>query len=58
MVAEGLEIKRETYLAILLDREHNGPMLVASFMGGMDIEQVAKSGPDKIIQVQKIKIKF
>lgn len=42
MVAESVRILRETYLAILLDRQANGPLLVASPAGGTDIEEVKK----------------
>uniref|UniRef100_A0A0N5AGL8 ATP-grasp_2 domain-containing protein n=1 Tax=Syphacia muris TaxID=451379 RepID=A0A0N5AGL8_9BILA len=45
MIAEGLAIKRETYLAILMDRSFNGPVIVHSPAGGMDIETVAKTKP-------------
>ena len=40
MVAEALDIARETYLAIVIDRDNNGPVLIGSPMGGMDIEEV------------------
>lgn len=48
MVAESVNIVRETYLCILLDRQHNGPVLVASPAGGMDIEKVAEKTPELI----------
>jgi len=48
MVAEALDIDRETYFAIVMDREHNGPVLVGSPDGGVDIEEVAESNPDSI----------
>ncbi|KAH8378754.1 hypothetical protein KR009_001234 [Drosophila setifemur] len=48
MVARSVNITRETYLCILLDREHNGPVLIASPAGGMDIEAVAAETPEKI----------
>ena len=41
MVAEAIDIVRETYFCILLDREHNGPVIVCSPDGGMDIEEVS-----------------
>jgi len=41
MVAEGVDIERELYLAILMDRASAGPVIVASTEGGMDIEEVA-----------------
>lgn len=48
MVAKSVNIIRETYLCILLDREYNGPVLIASPCGGMDIETVAANTPEKI----------
>ncbi len=43
--------KRELYLSILLDRKTRCPMLMASAAGGMDIEEVAETSPDKIIRI-------
>ncbi|KAF2396263.1 succinate-CoA ligase [Trichodelitschia bisporula] len=40
--------RREFYLAILMDRARQGPVIVASSQGGMDIEEVAKSNPAAI----------
>uniref|UniRef100_A0A1L8E0V7 Succinate--CoA ligase [GDP-forming] subunit beta, mitochondrial n=1 Tax=Nyssomyia neivai TaxID=330878 RepID=A0A1L8E0V7_9DIPT len=48
MVAKSVDIVRETYLCILMDRDHNGPVLIASPAGGMDIEAVAEETPEKI----------
>lgn len=48
MVAEAIDIKKELYLAILLDRTSNGPIIVASPEGGMDIEQVAEKNPNAV----------
>ena len=55
MVAEALDITRETYFAILLDRETAGPVLVGSPKGGMDIEEVAASEPEAIFKVEIIR---
>ncbi|GAB1291099.1 Succinate--CoA ligase [Apodemus speciosus] len=52
MVAEALDISRETYLAILMDRAHNGPVIVGSPQGGVDIEEVAASSPELIFKEQ------
>ncbi|OQO01424.1 Succinate--CoA ligase [ADP-forming] subunit beta, mitochondrial [Cryoendolithus antarcticus] len=41
--------RREFYLAILMDRASQSPVIVASSQGGMDIETVAKEQPDAII---------
>lgn len=49
MVAESVDILRETYFCILMDREHNGPVLIASPDGGMDIEEVAAKTPDRLL---------
>lgn len=48
MVAESVDIVKETYVCILMDRQHNGPVLIASPAGGMDIESVAEKTPDLI----------
>jgi succinyl-CoA synthetase beta subunit len=48
MVCESLNFSREFYFAILMDRAYNGPVMVASPHGGMDIEQVAEDTPDQI----------
>ncbi|XP_049498640.1 succinate--CoA ligase [GDP-forming] subunit beta, mitochondrial isoform X3 [Panthera uncia] len=50
MVAEALDISRETYLAILMDQSCNGPVLVGSPQGGVDIEEVAASNPELIFK--------
>jgi len=41
--------RREFYLAILMDRQTQSPVIVASSQGGMDIETVAKESPEAII---------
>jgi len=51
MVAQALDIARETYLAFLMDRTCSGPVIVGSPMGGMDIEEVAEKHPDAIHKV-------
>lgn len=51
IVAEALDIARETYFAILMDRSYQGPVMVGSPAGGMDIEEVAESTPDKIFKI-------
>src|SRR5580704_9834261 len=48
MVAESVDIQREVYFAILMDRESNAPVVVVSTEGGVDIEAVAEKSPDKI----------
>lgn len=49
MIAEAVKLKREFYLAILFDRSFDtGPIMIASSMGGMDIEEVAQKHEKKI----------
>ena len=51
MVAEAIDITRETYFCIVMDREHNGPVIVASPDGGVDIEEVAEKTPERILKM-------
>jgi succinyl-CoA synthetase beta subunit len=51
LVEEGLEIARELYLSLLLDRAAGKLVLMASAAGGMDIEEVAATSPEKIVRV-------
>lgn len=50
MIAEAIDIQRETYLSILMDREHFGPVIVGSQRGGTDIEEVAHENPEAIFK--------
>ncbi len=50
LVAQSVEIEREIYFAILLDRGTGAPMIVASTEGGVEIEAVAEKSPEKIIR--------
>lgn len=48
LVLESVDIKSQIYLAYILDRTHQGPVLIVSKEGGVDIEDVAKTNPDAI----------
>lgn len=50
-IEEGLDIQKEYYIAVVLDRSLEMPMFIASTEGGMEIEEVALSNPEKIIKV-------
>jgi len=52
LIEEGLDIKRELYLGLLVDRESGRPVFMASAAGGMEIEQVAKENPSAILREQ------
>ena len=49
-VEQGLDIARELYLAVLLDRAVGRNLVMASTEGGMDIEKVAHETPEKILR--------
>jgi succinyl-CoA synthetase beta subunit len=48
---QGVDIAKELYLSMLVDREHAGIVIIASRDGGMDIETVAEETPERIITV-------
>eukprot|EP00127_Corallochytrium_limacisporum_P004703 Clim_evm57s172 gene=Clim_evmTU57s172 len=48
-ICERLYVRREYYFALLMDRVTNGPVVVASAQGGVDIESVAAENPEAII---------
>lgn len=48
-IEDGSGIEKEFYLAILVDRQSSRISFVASTEGGMDIEEVAESNPEKIL---------
>jgi len=50
MIAEAINIAKETYFSILMDRAYNGPVMVGSPKGGMDIEAVAHDTPEAIFK--------
>ena len=50
LVVESVEIAREVYVAILMDRASEAPVVVASTEGGVEIERVAEEHPEKIIR--------
>ena len=50
LIEEGLDIKREIYLSILVDRAVGAPVFMASSAGGMEIEEVAKEHPEAILR--------
>ena len=50
LIEEGLDIKRELYMSILVDRAGGAPVFMASASGGMEIEEVAKTNPEAILR--------
>ena len=50
LVEEGVDIAQEMYLGITVDRGKECPVLIASKEGGMEIEELARTSPEKIIK--------
>ena len=50
LIAAAPEIKKELYLAVLLDRASSRPLMMVSTEGGVDIEEVAAKTPEKIVK--------
>jgi succinyl-CoA synthetase beta subunit len=48
LVLEAVDLKKQFYIAIVLDRTYQAPVIIVSNEGGMDIEDVAKTNPDAI----------
>jgi succinyl-CoA synthetase beta subunit len=51
LIEEGVQIEKELYLSILMDRSMACPVVVASAAGGMEIEEVAMKSPEKILKM-------
>ncbi|HEY6634959.1 MAG TPA: ADP-forming succinate--CoA ligase subunit beta [Acidimicrobiia bacterium] len=51
-VEQGIDIARELYLAVLLDRASSRNIVMASTEGGMEIEKVAEETPEKILRAE------
>ena len=53
LVEEALDVEKELYLGIVIDRsrDQEQPVIMASEAGGMEIEEVASKSPEKIIKV-------
>lgn len=51
LVAKSVDIEKEFYVAILMDRKTGTPLLIASTEGGVEIETVAAKTPEKILKV-------
>jgi succinyl-CoA synthetase beta subunit len=51
LVEEAMEIRRELYLGLVIDRAAGLPVVMASSAGGMEIEEVARTRPEAIVKV-------
>ena len=50
LVAKAADIAKEYYCAIVMDREKKAPLVMLSAEGGVDIEEVARTAPEKIVR--------
>ena len=51
LLAKKMQLAREFYFAILMDRASQGPMIIACAEGGTSIEELAVTAPEKIVRV-------
>ena len=51
LVEEGMDIRKELYCSVLVDRGRQCVVLLASTEGGVDIEEVAEKTPEKILKI-------
>mmetsp|Transcript_3641 Transcript_3641/g.6108 ORF Transcript_3641/g.6108 Transcript_3641/m.6108 type:complete len:422 (+) Transcript_3641:104-1369(+) len=51
LLAKKMQLNKEFYFAIMMDRASQGPLIIACSEGGTSIEDLAESSPEKIIQV-------
>lgn len=52
LLSQPVQIDKEYYLGAVIDRKNARPILMASPEGGMDIEEVARSHPEKLLKVE------
>lgn len=52
IISKLVEIKKEMYIAIIVDRSNKAPLILASKEGGIDIEEIAKADPSKILRLK------
>lgn len=50
LLEEKLDVEAEYYISVVMDRSAKMPLIMASTQGGMDIEQVARETPEKLIK--------
>lgn len=51
LIAKKMDLRKEFYFSILLDRASGGPVMIACSEGGTSIEDLAHNSPEKIIKV-------
>lgn len=51
LVVEALDIKKELYLGVVVDRALSAPVMIASSEGGVEIEEVARTMPERLAKI-------
>jgi len=51
LVEEAVNIQQEIYFGMTVDREHGETLMIVSAEGGVEIEEIARSSPEKIVQI-------
>lgn len=51
LITSFIEIKKELYLSITIDRKEKRPIIIASFEGGIEIEELAREKPESILKI-------
>jgi succinyl-CoA synthetase beta subunit len=51
IISKYLDIKQELFLSLIMDRTTRKPLILASREGGIDIEQIAKEDPKKVLRI-------
>jgi succinyl-CoA synthetase beta subunit len=51
LVDEAVKFNQELYLGLTIDREHANPVMIASSQGGIEIEEIAQTSPEKVIKL-------
>jgi succinyl-CoA synthetase beta subunit len=52
LVTQAVDIESEYYVSVIVDRKTKSPIFMVSRAGGMDIEQVARETPEKIVKIE------
>lgn len=51
LVVEAIDIKKELYLGVVVDRALSAPVMIASSEGGVEIEEVARTMPERLAKI-------
>jgi len=52
IISKSIDIKKEMFLSIIIDRSIKSPVLLCSYEGGIDIEEIAKKYSEKILKIR------